>query len=400
MNRVEEKKWIYIPLGILIFMCLGTIYSWSIFRRPLEEMFNIGATESGMPYMAFLASYAMFMPIAGGYIDKYGPKRVTMFGGLVVAVGWILSGFANNIYVLVVTYGITIGSGVGIVYGAPIAAIAKWFPKRKGFAVGLTLGGFGLSPFITAPLANWLINNYGLSTTFIVLGIIFGIVVITLAIPFKFPEEKKAEQDTSSDNTNNLTTKEMMKTPEFYLLWFCFVLGTFIGLMAIGITDPVGVEVAGLSSQAAAWFVSFFSIFNGLGRPIFGWMTDRLGTKFAIIISYTSILLAAGLMLLSGRGNIIIYTISFSIFWLNLGGWLAIVPAATAQFFGPKHYSKNYGFIFTAYGVGAVIGTIFSGRLRDVLGSYMPVFYPVAGLMILGVLLTVLLMKPKKIGNR
>ncbi len=402
MNRVGEKKWIYIPLGVLIFMCLGTIYSWSVFDQPLEKMFEVGATESGLPYMAFLASYAIVMPIAGGYIDKYGPKLLTIIGGAIVALGWILSGFAMNIYFLILTLGIIYGSGVGIVYGAIIAAIAKWFPKRKGLAVGLTLGGFGLSPFITAPLANWLISNFGILTAFIILGISFGLIIITLGFPFKFPDSDKteAEEDSNADDSKNLTTKEMIKTPKFYFLWFCFILGTLIGLMAIRITGPVGRDIIGLSSQTAALFVSFFAIFNGLGRPLFGWLTDRFGTMITIIISYTSILLAGVVMLVNGDGSVVLYAIAFALFWLNLGGWLAIAPAATAQFFGPKHYGKNYGFLFTGYGVGAVIGTSLSGHLRDLLGSYIYVFYPVTALMVFGILLTVLMIKSDKIATR
>jgi len=164
-QTVAEKKnrWIYIPLGLIIFMCMGTIYSWSIFRKPIESAFNIGATESGLPYMVFLVFYALAMPFAGNLIDKHGPRFMTILGGLFISVGWFMSGFTTNITLLTITYGVIGGIGVGIAYGAPMAVAAKWFPKKKGLAVGLTLGGFGLSPFITAPAANWLIINYGLN---------------------------------------------------------------------------------------------------------------------------------------------------------------------------------------------------------------------------------------------
>ena len=148
---------------------------------------SVGATQSGLPYMAFLASYAIFMCIAGGFIDKYSPSLVIIMGGFLVGSGWILSGFATNINMLTITYGFIAGGGVGIIYGVPIAVVTRWFPDRKGLAVGLTLLGFGLSPFITAPISRWLIDLYGPMHTFKILGIIFFIVITALAIPFRFP---------------------------------------------------------------------------------------------------------------------------------------------------------------------------------------------------------------------
>ncbi|MFW6230365.1 MAG: MFS transporter, partial [Halanaerobium sp.] len=124
----NKSRWLYIPLGLIIFMCMGTIYSWSIFRKPIETAFNIGATESGLPYMFFLVFYALAMPFAGSYMDKYGPRVMTITGGIFISIGWFLSGFTSSITVLTVTYGVIGGMGVGIAYGAPMAVAAKWFP--------------------------------------------------------------------------------------------------------------------------------------------------------------------------------------------------------------------------------------------------------------------------------
>lgn len=398
-----NKRWLYIPLGLIIFMCMGTVYAWSVFRKPIEEIFNIGATESGLPYMFFLVAYALGMPIAGGLIDKYGPRVMTIVGGLIVSIGWIASGFASNITMLIITYGIIAGGGVGIAYGAPMAVAAKWFPDKKGLAVGLTLGGFGLSPFVTAPVANWLVNSYGPFQTFRILGIAFAIIITVLAIPLKFPErELEGDDDNQKDSTlgvRDLTAKEMIKTSTFYGLWLCFVIGTLVGLMAIGISSPVAEEVVKLDASTAAFMVSFFAIFNGIGRPIFGSITDSLNPKKAAIISYTLIIVASILMLNTGEGNVFLYGLAFAIFWLNLGGWLAIAPAAIGIFFGAKNYSKNYGFLFTAYGVGAVLGNLLAGKLRDILGSYLYTFYPTIGLAVLGIIIAVLMLKEPKIEN-
>jgi MFS family permease len=397
----EKGRWLYIPLGIIIFMCLGTVYSWSVFRKPLENLFNIGATQSGLPYMLFLASYAILMLISGGFIDKYSPKTIIIVGGAIVGLGWILSGYAWNIKALSVTYGIIAGSGVGIVYGVPLAVIAKWFPDKKGLAVGLTLLGFGLSPFVTAPVAKWLIDIYGPLQAFKILGTTFLIIIPILALPFRFPKEQTSNENKDSRKNNskhmdiNINTKEMLQTKKFYGLWICYAIGTLTGLMAIGITSPVGEEVIKLDSKTTALMVSLFAIFNGIGRPLFGWLTDKLYPLKASIISYIVIMLSSGLMLMATEGTVLLYVLSFALLWLTLGGWLAIAPTATAIFFGLKYYSKNYGFVFTAYGAGAILGVLISGAFRDIFGSYIYVFIPIFLLAIKGLLVAMFFLKEK-----
>lgn len=390
--KEEKSRWIYIPLGLVIFMCMGTIYSWSIFRKPIETAFNISATQSSLPYMFFLVFYAITMPFAGNYIDKYGPKIMTILGGIFIGVAWFLSGFTANIILLTLTYGVLGGIGVGIAYGAPMAVAAKWFPDKKGLAVGLTLGGFGFSPFLTAPIANWLISNFGPFTTFKVLGIAFALIITVLALPLKFParveEQSETDQNTST-LIKQLEPKEMIKKKSFYALWGCFTIGTVVGLMAIGISSPVAEELINLNPTTASIFISIFAIFNGIGRPIFGALTDKIKPQKTAILSFSLIIIASVLMLLNANGNPVIYLIAFALFWLNLGGWLAIAPASTAIFFGSRHYSKNYGYLFTAYGVGAIIGNLVSGSIRDIFGSYSFVFYPTIILALLGIFISI-----------
>lgn len=397
MKIENKKRWLYIPLGLIIFMCMGTIYSWSIFRKPIETAFNIGATESGLPYMFFLVFYALAMPFAGSYMDKYGPKAMTIVGGLLISIGWFISGYTSSIIVLTISYGVIAGSGVGIAYGAPMAVAAKWFPDKEGLAVGLTLGGFGLSPFITAPAASWLIRNFGVFSTFKILGVLFALIITILALPLKFPEQSKLKSQKIKTNVNSeIKAKEMLKSRSFYALWLTFVIGTIIGLMTIAISGPVAEELIKLDAQTASIYVSLFAIFNGIGRPIFGALTDKFKAKKTAVISFSLIIIASLLMIINDSANPLLYFISFSIFWLNLGGWLAIAPAATSFFFGKKNYSKNYGYLFTAYGVGAIIGNLISGRIRDILGSYEFVFYPTLILAGLGILISILFLEKDK----
>ncbi|MDI6783967.1 MAG: OFA family MFS transporter [bacterium] len=397
----DQGRWGFVVNGFIINLCLGSIYSWSVFRKSLETLFDVGATQSGLPYTIFLVFFAGLMPIAGGVLEKFGPRVMAISGGSIVGLGWFLSGFATNMTAVSLCYGVIAGTGVGIAYGVPIAVGTKWFPDKKGLAVGLILVGFGLSPLITAPVSRILIELYGPLRTFTILGVSFLILIVLLSLPLRFPPNNWHPERTGSRLRGNeprhalldLTRTEMVKTPTFYGLWLCYIIGTFSGLMAIGISSPVGQEIIKLNAATAAVFVSIFAIFNGIGRPLFGWLTDKHTPRFTALISFIIIFLASLGMLTASEADVWLYGLCFCGFWLTLGGWLALAPAATATFFGLNDYSKKYGLVYTAYGIGAILGTVLSGELRDIFGSYKYAFIPNAILAIIGIIIATWLLK-------
>jgi MFS family permease len=387
---IEKGRWLLIPLGSIVLLCLGTVYSWSIFRKPLEDLFGISATQSLLPFTFLLVLYALLMPITGFYIDRIGVGKITAIGGVVTGIGYILSSLTTNIILLTITYGVIAGAGVGIAYGIPLAVSAKWFPERKGLAVGLTALGFGLSPLVTAPLARILIAAYGVLPTFTILGISLTAIILVVSTTLKLPPKgwkPKGWTPRTLDEITENQQKQLWQSPSFYALWLCYTIGTFIGLSAIGISSPVAQEIIKLDATTAAITVSIFALFNGTGRPLFGWLTDRFQPKGAATISYVLILIASILMLNAGEGQALTYLVAFSLFWLCLGGWLAIAPTATLILFDPENYAKNYGIVFTAYGAGALLGTLATGQLRDLFGSYTYAFYPTAILAIIGIII-------------
>ncbi|PLX29169.1 MAG: MFS transporter [Clostridiales bacterium] len=389
-TSLSSQRNIYVLLGFLIMICLGTVYSWSVFRLHVQEIYQIGSTESGLPYMTSLAFYALFMFLTGKILDRYSPKLVISVGGLLIALGWISAAFAPNIFIFTFFYGVVSGTGVGIAYGVPLALTSKWFPQKKGLAVGLVLVGFGLSPLVTAPIARQLIVMMGAMKTFMVLGVSFGILIPLLSFPLSYPKLSgnagDARENHAAKDDTGVDTDEMIHSKAFKTLYINFFIGATIGLMMIGMTSSVGIGFSKLPPETVYSLLPLFAIFNGVGRPLFGWLTDRTTAARAMNYSYALIILAAVLMLFSGNGSALAFAVSFSIFWLNLGGWLAIAPGATISLFGPRHYSQNYGVVFTAYGIGAITGVLASGALLDVLNDYRMIFGLVIALCISGIL--------------
>ncbi|MEM2929287.1 MAG: OFA family MFS transporter [Thermoproteota archaeon] len=393
-------RWLLVLTGFLTNICLGAIYSFSVFRKPLEELWGISAAQSGLPFMVFLAVFAVMMAIAGGLIRKWGPRKTSLLGSILVGVGWIGASFSPNIETLTILYGVIGGAGVGIAYGCPIAVTAAWFPKRSGFAIGLTVMGFGLSGLLMAPILTGLIKTVGPLQAFLYSGATFLLLLTVLSMPLRFPSKEGsspatgATPTTSRENGSGLKRSQMVKTTSFYTLWLAYMVGCMAGLMAVGIASPFGIEVARLDATMAAFSISLFSVFNGVGRPLFGVITDKLGPRKSALVSFGLVSASSLVLYFFGEGNSFVYLVFFSILWLNLGGWLAMAPTITKIFFGAKYYSENYGLVFTAYGAGAIVGTSMSGILRDITGTYLSVLPVAAVLTLIGFAVTLAGLKP------
>ena len=401
----ERGRWGLIALGLLINLCLGSIYSWSVFVAPLAAHFTaalgreVAAGEVLLPFSVFLAFFAIAMPLAGKYIERYGPRKVTVAGGLLTGLGWLLASTATSVEALYVVYGVIGGLGVGIAYGAPVAVAARWFPDRRGLAVGLTLLGFGVSAFVTANAAGALIAAYGVMTTFAIFGVVLAAVLVVAALPLRFPPAgwQPAGWSAPAPGTGTAPACEcdrraMLRAGTFYGLFACYFVGCLAGLTAISIAKPVGTEVAGVDAGLATLLVGFFAIFNGAGRPAFGGLADRISPQKTAMLTFG--LIAAASVLIWLAPGVPAYVVSFAVLWGCLGGWLAIAPAATASYFGTCDYPRCYGVVFLAYGAGAIAGPQLAGFVRTATGTYLGVFPLVAVLAAVGFAVAWLLMRP------
>jgi MFS family permease len=400
----EKGRWMLVVLGMVINLCLGSIYSWSVFVRPLTEYFTgtlgqqVTASDILLPFSVFLAFFAIAMPFTGKYIEQYGPRNVTIVGGVLTGLGWLLASFANSVPMLYVMYGVIGGIGVGIAYGVPVAVSARWFPDRRGLAVGLTVLGFGFSALITANLAGYFIGAYGVMNTFRIFGIAMIILTILLAMPLKFPEAgwKPAGWTPPAPLAGQHVTVEfnrsqMLKTSSFYALWACYFIGCLAGLMAISIAKPVGTDV-GIETGLATMLVGFFAVFNGGGRPVFGALTDKFTPRNAAMVSFVLIALAS--LLMWQVQSVLVYIIAFAVLWGCLGGWLTIAPTTTGSYFGTGDYPRCYGVVFLAYGAGAIAGPQLAGFIKTSTGSYLGVFPYVLALAVIGMVIAFTMLKP------
>ncbi|MDD1667009.1 MAG: OFA family MFS transporter [Methanomicrobiales archaeon] len=406
----EKGRWVLILLGMVINLCLGSIYSWSVFVTPLTNYFvqelgqTVTANDVLLPFSVFLASFAIAMPLTGRFIESHGPRNVTIAGGILTGLGWLLASTATSVSMLYIVYGVIGGIGVGIAYGVPVAVAARWFPDRRGLAVGLTLLGFGFSAFFTANVAGWLIGAYGVMQTFRIFGIAFLVLITLLALPLVFPPKdwKPAGWTPPAPKAGEarceFNRSEMVRTSSFYALWICYFIGCLAGLMAIGIAKPVGTEVVGIGSALATMLVGVFAIFNGGGRPVFGALTDRINPRNTALLSFA--LIALGSLLMWQLPTVPVYILAFALLWGCLGGWLAIAPTATASYFGTCDYPRCYGVVFLAYGAGAIAGPQLAGFIRTSTGSYLGVFPWVAALAVAGLAIALLFLKPPRVPGK
>ena len=401
--EAEQGRWMLVGAGCLINICLGSVYAYSVFRIPVQDLFQSTSTESGLPFTVFVAFSALMMLFGGRLMGPLGPKKVGIMGGILVGVGWILSGIlpqiVPSIWTLILTYGVIGGSGVGLGYGATLAVANRWFPDKRGLALGLTIAGLGGSPVVSANVARPLIETNGPLYTFLAMGVAFLVIVVALSFLLRYPAaawKPSGLRATAATSTASIDFEpgRMVKTSTFWGLFMGYTIGAMAGLMAIGISSPVATEVIRMDTATAAAMVGVFALFNGASRPLWGWLTDRMTPRWTASMSMLIILGASLLMLRATEGTVVLYTVAFAALWMCLGGWLAIAPTATATFFGAKNYAKNYGYVYIAYGLAAIPSNFVAGSSLDLLGNYDAAFMTTAALAAIGAVVALVFMKP------
>lgn len=396
----KTNRWIVLIVSILMNICIGSAYAWSVFQISLIEHLNSSTKEVSLAFTINLALIPIAMIIFGKFQDKKGPKIVTLIGSIVFGVGLFLAGFSNSVAMLYISYGVLGGFGIGAVYGCTIANTVKWFPDKRGLAGGLVAGGFGSGAVILAPLGAKLVDTYGVLNTFRLMGVVFFIIIALCSLIIKEPKPgwvpenwtPPARSKTSINSGKDFFPSEMVKTLKFYILWVIYTLGLISGLMIIGHASPIAQEQIGLSPNIAAISVSIIAVANTTGRILWGNISDRLGRYNSIVLMFG--ISALMLVILNISTSTIPFLISASGIALSFGGFLGIMPSITADKFGSRNLGINYGVLFTAFGVAAVIGPRIAAIAKETNnGIYSTAYFVSIGLNILGIICTLYMMR-------
>ena len=395
------NRWLVVVGGILIQLCLGAIYAWSVFTPSLAAA-GWTKAQTQFVFSAGLASFAVVMVLAGYYLmPRLGPRKLAIAGGIVLGLGYLLGGLVGktSVPMLVIFIGIVGGAGIGLGYVVPIAVGMRWFPDKKGLITGLAVAGFGFGALLWVKLGGeWgnLIANLGLSSTFAIYGVIFFVLVTIGGIWMVYPPDgwkppgwtpppPKAGQISAGVN---YTADLMLKTPQFYMIFTVFLISAGAGLMTIGLMKlfPMEALMAGGMDEAAASAAAgtamgvFFSLANGFGRIAWGSLSDKLGRKLSVIIMCAT----QGVFVLAFTrmaGTPALLYLGAALIGFNFGGNFALFPTFTADTFGAKNIAQLYPLVFLSYGVGGIAGPILGGKLGDV-GNF-PLAFTVCGLLVL-----------------
>ncbi|MFC1786266.1 OFA family MFS transporter [Candidatus Neomarinimicrobiota bacterium] len=412
-----KNRWFVVIGAILIQLCLGAIYAWSVFTPKLVEA-DWTKAQTQAVFAAGLALFAIVMVIAGRLLPKWGPRNLAFSGGIVLGLGYLLAGLigGTSFWSIFFFIGIIGGSGIGLAYVVPIAVGMRWFPDKKGLITGLAVAGFGFGAMLWVKLAGaWgnLIANLGLSTTFTIYGIVFFVTVMIGGIWMVFPPEgwkpegwipPEEGKDSKTAKVADLVSSQMLKTPQYYMILLTFAFGASAGLMSIGLMKLFPMQAltdSGLSQAAASGIAGtamavFFSLANGFGRIAWGAISDKLGRRNSIIIMMAT----QGIMVILFQwmaGTPALLYLGATLIGFNFGGNFALFPTITADTFGTKFIGQNYGWVFLAYGIGGIFGPILGGKLGDV-GNF-PLAFTICGILCLVAAGIISMVKPPKVAT-
>lgn len=405
MSNLPINRWLVLAAGIVINLCIGSAYAWSVYQKPLIALFNWSTQETSLAFTLSCLLVPVAMIIAGKIQDSRGPKLVIGSGGILFGLGIIGTGFSNNLTFLYLTYGILGGLGIGAVYACTVANTVKFFPDKRGLASGLVVAGFGSGAVVIAPLSSALIEAYGVLSTFKILGLAYLIVIcacttlIKTAPPGYKPQGWNPPAPTAATLSGaDKDWRSMLADPRFYILWAIYLIGCVSGLMIIGHASPIGQEVIKLSPATAAMCVGFLALANTAGRIFWGWVSDKVGRYQTVSMMFV----LAGLMMasLTQVASFLPFVMVLMAIGLCFGGIMGIFPSITADVFGAKNLGMNYGIIFTAWGAAGLVGPLMAGYFKEINnGDYTQAFIIAAVLSGIGVVLTAILQYKRKTTN-
>ncbi|MBF0110720.1 MAG: OFA family MFS transporter [Magnetococcales bacterium] len=383
MSREKVRnRWFVVVGAVLIQLCLGAIYAWSVFTPALIAA-GWTKLDTQIVFSVGLATFALVMAFSGKKLPIWRPHRLARISGVTLGLGYFLAGLlgGTGFWPVLIGVGLIGSAGIGVGYVVPIAVGMRWFPDHKGLITGLAVAGFGFGALGWVKIAgDWghLIESMGLGNTFMIYGVVFILLVLLGSLWMHMPSPQwspagyTAPSATAGEGSDNFSIIDMLHTPQFYLIFLTFTVSAGAGLMAIGLMKLYPMEAlqaAGYSKIEASAISGtamavFFSLANGIGRIVWGIVSDWMGRKRSVIL----MTLSQGIVFFafsSMAGNEAMLYLGATLIGFNFGGNFALFPALTADEFGNKTVGQNYPLVFLSYGVGGILFPILGGILGD-----------------------------------
>lgn len=411
-KRLLNKGWTVVLAGVGINLTLGILYAYSIFKEAInvsikaqDGCFTWDLANLNDPYAVCCLLLAFTMVFAGRLQDRLGPRITATIGGILTGLGLVWISFSCSLMIWVLGFGVLVGAGLGFGYASAVPPALKWFaPSKTGMIAGIVVAGFGLAPVYIAPLSGFLIDTYGISTSMMIFGAGFLLVICVLAQfivnppagyqPEGMPEPIKTSADSASRHIVDFQPSEILRSGAFYKLWIMLAIGSGAGLMIIG-------NVAGIAKQslgAMAWIVvALMAVGNASGRVVAGVLSDKIGrmrTLTIMMVAQSTIMMA---LLLVGSANAIFIVFAAIFVGFNYGANLSLFPASTKDFFGLKNFGANYGLVFTAWGVGGFVLPKFSQMIVAATGTFNTAYLAAAILLAISAGLSLMTKAPRKL---
>lgn len=401
--NLNKKRWLILTACCLVNLCLGSIYAWSVFASPMAEHLSAitgqSLTTGDLAIVYTVAnSVGPITMISGGWFnDRFGPGKVILLGGAMFGAGMILSSFATGVGFLIVTYGLLGGLGLGMAYGCTISSCVKFFPDKRGLIGGLTTASYGFSSVLIPPIVTTIVTRSGVTTAFLMVGVVFLMVICGCSfLVTKCPEGFLPEGYTpnapakGASGAREKDWKGMLSSPVFYVMIVLLTCGAFCGMMIISQASAVAQNMVGMTAMSASTAVSVLALFNAAGRIGAGSLSDKIGRINTLTLS--CLLSIAGLLLLyvTGEGGYVTFYTGIALAGVCFGAFMGVFPGFTADQFGAKNNSVNYGIMFIGFAAAGYFGPTIMRSVYASGGVYQPAFLIACALNVAGILLTVI----------
>jgi OFA family oxalate/formate antiporter-like MFS transporter len=398
-------RWLQLAMGILCMAMIANLqYGWTLFVDPIDQKYHWGRAAIQTAFTLFVVTETWLVPVEAWFVDKYGPRFVVMFGGVAIGVAWVLNSYADSLFMLYAA-AILAGVGAGAVYGTCVGNALKWFPDRRGLAAGATAAGFGAGAAITVvPIAK-MIAASGYQSAFFTFGIGQGLVVLVVALFLRPPTKAmpaKRKQLNLPQTKIDYTPAQVLRSPIFWVMYLVFVMVAAGGLTIAAQIAPIAkdfkiagepVNLLGLQMVAVTFAISLDRIFDGFGRPFFGWVSDNIGRENTMFIAFGTAALM--LLTLSVYGHVpVVFVLATAVYFGVFGEIYSLFPATSGDTFGVKFATTNNGMLYTAKGTASLLVPLAS--LIAASYSWQAVFVFLVALNATAALLALFVIKPMR----